>query len=113
MVGFGGVVHMVKGSVLVAESPPTVTCTRPLPPAGTIAVMFVGVLADTTAFTPLKVTVLFPGVALKFVPLIITDAPTGPIVWSRAVTVGLGAETTVNVSSALIVPPNALPRKSA
>ena len=40
------------------------------------------------AVVPLNVTVLVPCVAPKFVPVIVTDVPTGPLVGDRLVTVG-------------------------
>src|SRR5947209_9544513 len=76
---FGGGVT-VKGRPLLAI-PPTVTTTFPVvAPAGTgtsilVAVQFVGVPA-----VPLNVTVLVPWVAPKFVPTMVTTAPTGPCV---------------------------------
>ena len=45
-------------------------------PVGTVAVMLVAVLEMTVAVVPLNFTVLLAGVELKFVPLIVTEAPT-------------------------------------
>ena len=48
-----------------------------------VADQLVGVAA-----VPLNVTVLVPCVAPKFVPVIVTDVPTGPLVGDRLVSVG-------------------------
>ena len=48
-----------------------------------VAVQLVGVAA-----VPLNVTVLVPCVAPKFVPVIVTGVPTGPLVGDRLVSVG-------------------------
>jgi hypothetical protein len=45
-------------------------------------------LVMDVAAVPLKVTVLAPCVAPKFVPLIVTDVPTGPEVGLMVVMVG-------------------------
>ena len=50
-----------------------------------VALQLVGV-----AETPLKVTVLVPCVALKFVPLIMTEVPTGPLFGERLLIDGAG-----------------------
>jgi len=74
--------------------PDTVTMTLPLvAPDGTVVVMTVDVqLADATvAAIPLNLTVLVPGVAPKFVPVMVTDAPTAPVVIDRLVIVGTAA----------------------
>jgi hypothetical protein len=88
----------------VAVAPPTVTVTAPVvAPAGTVVTMLefdhdVGVAA-----VPLKLTVLVPCVAPKFVPLIVTDAPTAPLV--GAIDVMVGAAATVNTTPLLATPP--------
>jgi hypothetical protein len=51
----------------------------------------------------LKVTVLLPCVAPKFVPVIVTDVPTGPVVTDRLVM--LGGTVTVNATPLLASPP--------
>jgi hypothetical protein len=69
----------VKGDPLLA-CPPTVTTTLPVvAPAGTVTVMLV-VLQELAvpAGVPLKVTVLVPCVAPKFVPVMVIDVPTAP-----------------------------------
>ena len=71
-------------------------------PVGTDVVMLVAVLAETVAVVPLNFTVLFAGVALKLVPVIITEVPTAPLVGLKLVMVGAG----INVNPARVaVPP--------
>jgi hypothetical protein len=61
------------------EMPPTVTRTQPdVVPVGTGTTMDVALQLDGVAAVPLKVTVLVPCVDPKFVPVIVTDVPTGP-----------------------------------
>ena len=66
------------------------------------------------AVTPLNVTVLVPCVDPKFVPVIVTDAPTAPLVGDSDVIVGGGV--TVNVTPLLATPPTVtddVPRRRA
>ena len=60
--------------------PPTVTTTLPVvAPAGTATVMLAVLQAlAIPADVPLKVTVLVPCVAPKFVPVMVIDVPTAP-----------------------------------
>lgn len=89
----------VKLVALVAVFPPTVTVIFPVvAPAGTVVVILVVVLAETTAVVPLNFTVLLAGVALKFVPVMVTLVPTGPLEGVKLVMVGVSAAPTVNVS---------------
>jgi hypothetical protein len=74
----------------VLGTPPTVTTTLPVVVAGTGAVMLVGVQPVGVDVTPLKVTVLLPCVAPKFVPVMFTEAPTWPDVGFSLVMVGAG-----------------------
>ena len=88
MVGAGRVT--VKLAVLVAVPTAVVTAIGPVvAPAGTAAVICV---ADTTVkvgwFVPLKVTAVAP---VRFVPLMVTLVPTGPLVGLKPVTVGAPA----------------------
>jgi len=86
-----GVGKIVKLPVLVMVTPLVVTETGPVAvPAGTVTVMVVAVEAVTVATTPLKDTALLVGVVLKFVPFIVTVAPTAPDEGLRLVMVGLG-----------------------
>jgi hypothetical protein len=80
IVGGGGV--MRKLALVVAVPPDVATLIGPVvAPVGTVAMILVVPGPDNgDAFTPLNVTVLFVTVAAKFVPLIVTDVPTGP--WS-------------------------------
>jgi hypothetical protein len=73
----GGVI--AKEEALVAVWPATVTAIVPLvAPGGTVVVMPVDVLAETTATVPLNLTVLLAGVGSKLVPVIVTIVPTIP-----------------------------------
>ena len=69
--------------------PPTVTTTLPVvAPAGTGTTMLVADQLVGVAVVPLNLTVLVPCVAPKFVPVIVTDVPTGPLVGERLVMLG-------------------------
>jgi hypothetical protein len=73
-----------------------------LAPVGTgneidVALQLVGV-----AEVPLNLTVLVPWVVPKFVPVIVTEAPTAPVVGDKLVM--LGAATTVNDLPLLAAP---------
>jgi hypothetical protein len=71
-------------------------------PDGTVTPMLVALQLVTLAAVPLKLTVPDPCVDPKFVPVIVTAAPTAPVVIDRLVM--LGAETTVKVSPLLFTP---------
>jgi hypothetical protein len=74
----GAAVVTVKFTPLLA-TPPTVTTTFPVvAPVGTGTTMLVGPQLVGVPAVPLNVTVLVPCVAPKFVPVIVTDVPTGP-----------------------------------
>jgi len=78
----------VKLTPLLA-APPTVTTTLPVvAPLGTVAVMLAAPQLAAVVAVPLKVTVLAPCVAPKFVPTIVTEVPTGPDVGFRLVILG-------------------------
>lgn len=62
-------------------------------PEGTVTVNSVVVPAVTNAFTPPKYTTLLVAVASKFVPVIVTDAPTGAPVGEKEVIDGGGGTT--------------------
>jgi hypothetical protein len=75
-------------SALLAR-PPTVTTTLPVvAPVGTGTAMLVADQLVGVAAVPLKVTVLLPRVAPKFVPAIVTTVPTGPLVGDTLVRLG-------------------------
>src|SRR5678815_5655439 len=75
-------------------TPPTVTTTLPVvAPLGTGTAIDVALQLVGVAVVPLNVTVLVPCVAPKFVPVIVTEVPTGPEVGDRLVM--LGAAPTV------------------
>src|SRR5215813_1912594 len=87
-------------------SPPTVTTTLPLVAvAGTSTLRLVADQVVGAAVTPLKVTVLVPCVAPKFVPAIVTTVPTGPLAGARLVRVGALTVVTVKGRPLLGKPP--------
>src|SRR5256712_237286 len=100
MIGAGNTVNEPP----LLATPPTVMMTLPLvAPVGTgtamlVADQLVGVLA-----VPLNVTVLVPWVAPKFVPVMVTDAPTAPLVGASDAM--LGVANTVNATPLLATPP--------
>ncbi len=63
-------------------------------PVGTVVLIDVALQLVIVAVVPLNCTVLVPCVEPKFVPVIVTAAPTAPDVGDRLVM--LGADTTVN-----------------
>jgi hypothetical protein len=71
-------------------TPLTVTTTLPVVAAvGTVATIDVAPqLAIVVAVVPLNFNVLVPCVVPKFVPVIVTDAPTAPVVGDRLVMLG-------------------------
>jgi hypothetical protein len=85
-------------------TPLAFTTTLPVvAPAGTAATIEVAFqLVIVVAVVPLNVTVLVPCVEPKFVPVIVTDAPTSPVVGDKLVM--LGAATTVKLTPLLFTP---------
>jgi len=90
IIGFAGLVQVtVKLTELVAVCEETVTLINPVVAiAGTIVVILFGVLADTTASTPLNLMMLLKNVLLKLVPIIVTDVPADPLTGVNDVIVG-------------------------
>lgn len=88
----------------VLATPLTVTTTLPVvAPDGTVATMDVSLqLVMEVAGVPLKATVLVPWVAPKFVPEIVTNAPTAPVFVESVLIVGV--RRTVNGDPALATP---------
>jgi hypothetical protein len=86
-------------------TPLAFTTTLPVvAPVGTVATIDVALqLPIAVAAVPLNLTVLVPWVEPKFVPVIVTDAPTAPDVGDRLVM--LGAATTVNETPLLALLP--------
>jgi len=72
-------------------------------PKGTVTPMLVALQLVAVAAVPLKVTVLVPCVAPKFVPLMVTAVPTVPVLGVRLVILGAAA-TTVRVVEPETVP---------
>jgi hypothetical protein len=84
-------------------SPPTVTMTLPVvAPLGTGATMLVAPQLVGIAAVPLNVTVLVPCVEPKFVPVMVTEVPTGPELGERPLM--LGATVTVKLAPLLASP---------
>ncbi len=85
-------------------TPLTVTTTLPVvAPVGTVATIDVAAqLVIDVTLVPLNVTVLVPCVVPKFVPVIVTEAPTAPKVGERLVMLGVGR--TVNEEPLLLTP---------
>jgi hypothetical protein len=105
----GLVVVTVNLWALVAVPPGVVTEIFPVvAPVGTVAVIFVAELTENdVALTPLNFTdVVVNPVPLKFVPLIVTDVPTGPLVGENEEIVGAGTvvEVTVKTEELVAVP---------
>lgn len=81
----------VKGTPLDA-TPLAVTTTMPVvAPDGATVAIDVALQFKTVAAVPLKVTVLVPCDAPKFIPVIVTEAPTFPKVGERLVITGVGS----------------------
>jgi hypothetical protein len=70
--------------------------------------MLVALQLVAVAAVPLKVTVLVPCVAPKFVPLMVTAVPTVPVLGVRLVILGAATATTVRVVEPETVPNVAL-----
>lgn len=94
-------VVIVKSPIEVAMRLFVVTVTLPVvvPPEGTVTVREVSVAPVTTATAPFIVTVLEEIVELKFVPVMVTEVPTSPLVGLKLVMVGLSAESSVTSKS--------------
>lgn len=97
-----GVGITVKLTPLLA-TPESVTTTLPVvAPFGTGATMLVALQLVGVADVPLKLTLLFPCVAPKFAPAMVTLVPAGPVVGDTLVIVGAG--TTVKLTPLLASP---------
>ena len=98
-----GVGTTVKLTPLLATP---LACTTTLPvvaPVGTFVAIDVALQLVIVAVVPLNVTVPLPCVEPKFVPVIVTDVPTGPDVTDSFVIFGAG--TTVKLTPLLATPP--------
>jgi len=81
-----GTVRTVNGLALVAVPDGVVTVSGPVvAPAGTVAWIAVAEVTVNVALTPLNATAVAP---VKFVPLIVTLVPTGPLVGVKLAMVG-------------------------
>src|SRR5207247_1385399 len=88
----GALAETVKVLALVAVPPDVVTLSGPVvAPAGTVAwITVVDGTVKVVALVPLKLTAVTP---VKFVPLMVTLAPTGPLAGVKPVIVGAPADT--------------------
>jgi hypothetical protein len=85
-------------------TPLAFTTTVPVvAPVGTGATIEVALQLEGVAVIPLNFTVLVPWVEPKFVPVMVTEAPTAPVVGERLLI--LGAATSVKVTPLLPSPP--------
>ena len=102
----GAAAVTVKLVALVAVPPGVVTVIVPVTaPVGTVAVTRVPApfTENVAAATPPNFTDVAPP---KFVPLIVTEVPTGPLVGEKDVIVGVGAPVTVkSVVLVAVAPP--------
>ena len=74
-------------------------------PVGTVAVIFVAELTVNAAVTPWNRTVeVVKPLPLKFVPVITTEVPIGPMVGVKEVIVGWGACVTLKFLALVAVP---------
>jgi hypothetical protein len=81
-----GLVSTMKLLLEVAVELPTATLMGPVvAPGGTVVVSRFAVAAVTLATVPLNLTVLEPGVALKFWPWMVTVCPTIPTAGAKLV----------------------------
>src|SRR5262249_52549646 len=74
-----GDAEIVNPPPLLAPPPPVTVTSPVVAPAGTVTAMLVADHVVTVAVVPLNFTTLAPFVAPKFVPAIVTDAPTAPL----------------------------------
>ncbi len=99
-----GVVVTVKATPALA-TPPTVTTTFPVvAPVGTVTTMLVALQLVAVAAVPLNLIVLVPCVAPKFVPVMVTVAPTDPDAGFKLAMLGADV-VTVKATPALATPP--------
>jgi hypothetical protein len=85
MLGAGTTVKLLP----LLAVPETVTTTFPVvAPVGTLATMLVALQLVAVAVVPLNFSVLLPCVEPKLVPVIVTEAPTAPVVGERLVILG-------------------------
>lgn len=98
------VVALTVNVMALLARPPTVTMTLPVvAAAGTGTAMLVALQLVGVPAVPLKVTVLVPCVAPKFVPAIVTDVPTGPDAGLRPDMVGLDVAKVKGTAAELLV----------
>src|SRR2546422_202810 len=93
----GGLAVTVKLLALVAVPPGVVTLSGPVvAPLGTVAAIEVEEVTVKLALVPLNRTAVAP---VKFVPVIVTGVPTGPLVGAKLVIVGAGVTAAVSPPS--------------
>jgi hypothetical protein len=98
MAGAGNTVKLIE---VTAVPPGVVTPMTPgVAPGGTVAVICVDeTTANAAAAMPLKVTAVAPE---KFVPVMVTDVPTGPPAGLKLLIVGTGITMTETVLTAVV-----------
>jgi len=97
-------VELTEKLTPLLPTPPTVTTTLPLAaPVGTGTTMLVELQLVGVVAIPLNVTVLVPCNAPKFVPVTVTEVPTGPEFGLKLVIVG--GVVTVKSTPLLATPP--------
>ena len=95
---------LTVNDIPLLATPPTVITTLPVVALlGTGATMLVALQLEGVAVTPLNLTVLVPCVDPKFNPVMVTDAPTAPVLGLSEVM--LGELLTVNDAPLLATPP--------
>ena len=92
----------VKLAELVAVPPGVVTLSGPdVAPAGTVAVIWLSLSTENAAAVPLNFTAVAP---VRLLPVMVTLAPTCPLVGVNDVSVGAGLAT-VKLALLVAVPP--------
>lgn len=98
-----GAVTTVKFDPLLFTPSANTTTFPVVAPFGTVTAMLVGLQLVAEAVVPLKLTVPDPCVDPKPAPVIVTAAPTPPVVIDKLAM--LGAGTTVKLNPLLFTPP--------
>src|SRR5262245_22208932 len=107
LVMLGAVLPVTVKALPLLATPPTVTTTLPLvAPDGTGTATLVADQLVGVAVVPLKLTVLVPFVDPKFVPAIVTDVPTDPLIGVSVVIVGAGVLVVPAALNAAIAAPH-------
>src|SRR5215469_1155343 len=87
---------MTLNQEALLATPLTVTTTFPwVAPDGTVVAILVAPQLVGVAIVPLKLIVLVPCVSPKFMPLMVTEVPTGPLVGLKLAMLGPNGVVTV------------------